>query len=77
MFSKISLGKFGSFQTNALIGQPFGLTFQVVDNQGNIKPVRNRAIEDIGNYYKCTDVWRSSQLYIINSGDLFFFNLET
>lgn len=77
MFSKISLGKFGSFQTNALIGQPFGLTFQVVDNQGNIKPVRNRAIEDIGNYYKCTDGWRSSQLYITNSADLFLLLWET
>jgi hypothetical protein len=43
---KISLGKFGTFKANALIGQPFGLTYQIINNQGDIKPARNMALED-------------------------------
>jgi len=30
--SSISLGKFGKFQTNHLLGQPFGLTFEILDD---------------------------------------------
>ncbi|CAM0140954.1 tRNA (adenine(58)-N(1))-methyltransferase non-catalytic subunit trm6 [Umbelopsis sp. WA50703] len=45
--TKISLGKFGTFKANALIGQPFGLTYQIINNQGDIKPARNMALEDI------------------------------
>lgn len=44
---KISLGKFGTFKANALIGQPFGLTYQIINNQGDIKPARNMALEDV------------------------------
>ncbi|CAO3667126.1 unnamed protein product [Umbelopsis ramanniana] len=45
--TKIPLGKFGTFKANALIGQPFGLTYQILNNSGDIKPVRNTALEDI------------------------------
>ncbi|GAB5588059.1 tRNA (adenine(58)-N(1))-methyltransferase non-catalytic subunit trm6 [Umbelopsis nana] len=45
--SKISLGKFGTFKANALIGQPYGLTYQIINNAGDIKPARNWALEDI------------------------------
>lgn len=41
------LGKFGSFKANALIGQPFGLTYQIINNEGDIKPARNWALSQI------------------------------
>ncbi|POW15005.1 hypothetical protein PSTT_02486 [Puccinia striiformis] len=39
--SSISLGKFGKFQTNELIDQPFGLTFDILEDG---KLVRNEQI---------------------------------
>ncbi|OAD79852.1 hypothetical protein PHYBLDRAFT_99099, partial [Phycomyces blakesleeanus NRRL 1555(-)] len=42
--STVTLGKFGSFQCNNLIGQPFGLSYEIYDREGNIRPVPNWAL---------------------------------
>ncbi|KAI9471188.1 tRNA (adenine(58)-N(1))-methyltransferase non-catalytic subunit trm6 [Coemansia sp. RSA 989] len=41
----IGLGKFGSFQANALIGQPFGHTFEILKG-GTIKPLEQQGFAD-------------------------------
>lgn len=47
LFSRtISLGKFGSFHSNELIGQPYGLTYNIVDKKLNIAPPRT--MQDVG-----------------------------
>ncbi|KAI7867365.1 Gcd10p family-domain-containing protein [Spinellus fusiger] len=44
--STVALGKFGSFQCNNLIGQPFGLSYEIYDREGNIRPVPNMALTE-------------------------------
>ncbi|KAJ2852465.1 tRNA (adenine(58)-N(1))-methyltransferase non-catalytic subunit trm6 [Coemansia brasiliensis] len=41
----IGLGKFGSFQANALIGQPFGHTFEILKG-GEIRPLEQKGFDD-------------------------------
>ncbi|KAL0094864.1 adenine(58)-N(1)-methyltransferase non-catalytic subunit TRM6 [Phycomyces blakesleeanus] len=45
--STVTLGKFGSFQCNNLIGQPFGLSYEIYDREGNIRPVPNWALSSV------------------------------
>ncbi|KAI7903554.1 Gcd10p family-domain-containing protein [Cokeromyces recurvatus] len=46
----ISLGKFGNFQSDNLIGKPYGLSYEIMGNKGEIKPVghvsKNTSIEE-------------------------------
>ncbi|KAI8883539.1 eukaryotic initiation factor 3, gamma subunit [Backusella circina FSU 941] len=48
--TQISLGKFGSFLSDNLIGQPFGLSYEIYTNKGDIRPVShsgvNTAVEE-------------------------------
>ncbi|GMM38340.1 tRNA 1-methyladenosine methyltransferase subunit [Saccharomycopsis crataegensis] len=41
----VSLGKFGNFQVNQILGYKFGQTFEVMDND-NVKPVDGRPVFD-------------------------------
>ncbi|KAI8099696.1 adenine(58)-N(1)-methyltransferase non-catalytic subunit TRM6 [Halteromyces radiatus] len=43
----VSLGKFGSFNSNNLIDQPFGVSYEIYDNKGNIRPIKNYALEAV------------------------------
>ncbi|KAI8071531.1 Gcd10p family-domain-containing protein [Gongronella butleri] len=43
----IQLGKFGSFQSNNLIGQPYGLSYEIYDKKGNIRPIKNFSLEAV------------------------------
>ncbi|KAI9303515.1 Gcd10p family-domain-containing protein [Cunninghamella echinulata] len=45
--TKINLGKFGTFLSDNLIGQPFGLSYEILDSNGNIRPVKNYALEAV------------------------------
>ncbi|KAI1793101.1 Gcd10p-domain-containing protein [Ganoderma leucocontextum] len=38
--ASINLGKFGSFPTSELVGQPFGLTYEIVDKKLKVLPPR-------------------------------------
>ncbi|KAL6303984.1 Gcd10p-domain-containing protein [Sparassis latifolia] len=45
--STVTLGKFGSFHSNELIGQPFGLTYDIVDKKLKVIPPRTmQEVED-------------------------------
>jgi hypothetical protein len=35
----VNLGKFGTFQSNFLIGKPFGLSYEIISKQGEIRPI--------------------------------------
>lgn len=35
----VNLGKFGTFQSDFLIGKPFGLSYEIISKQGEIRPV--------------------------------------
>lgn len=35
----VNLGKFGTFQSDYLIGKPFGLSYEIISKQGEIRPV--------------------------------------
>lgn len=35
----INLGKFGTFQSDFLLGKPFGLSYEIISKQGEIRPV--------------------------------------
>ena len=48
LFSQVSLGKFGTFSSNNLIDKPFGLSYEIYDQKGNIRPVRNWALATVG-----------------------------
>ncbi|KAI8971896.1 Gcd10p family-domain-containing protein [Mycotypha africana] len=37
--SKIGLGKFGTFSADELIGKPFGLSYEIISAEGQIRPV--------------------------------------
>ncbi|CAO3630787.1 unnamed protein product [Cunninghamella blakesleeana] len=45
--TKINLGKFGTFLSDNLIGQPFGLSYEICDTKGGIRPVKNYALEAV------------------------------
>lgn len=46
--SQVSLGKFGTFQSDNLIDKPFGVSYEIYDDKGNIRPVRNWALDAVG-----------------------------
>ncbi|KAI8144260.1 Gcd10p family-domain-containing protein [Fennellomyces sp. T-0311] len=46
--TQVSLGKFGTFNSDNLIGKPFGLSYEIYDTKGNIRPVRNWALAAVG-----------------------------
>lgn len=41
-----NLGKYGSFNTNALLGQPYGLSYEIVNKE--LKVVCATPFEDVG-----------------------------
>ncbi|ORZ08421.1 Gcd10p family-domain-containing protein [Absidia repens] len=43
----VNLGKFGSFKSNNLIDQPFGLSYEIYDTNGSIRPIKNVALEAV------------------------------
>ncbi|KAI9249440.1 Gcd10p family-domain-containing protein [Phascolomyces articulosus] len=45
--SQVSLGKFGTFSSDNLIDKPFGLSYEIYDQKGNIRPVRNWALATV------------------------------
>ncbi|KAI8342713.1 Gcd10p family-domain-containing protein [Chlamydoabsidia padenii] len=51
----VNLGKFGTFNSNSLIGQPFGLSYEIIDNKGNIRPIKNFALEAVGKETKANN----------------------
>ncbi|KAG2189980.1 hypothetical protein INT46_003283 [Mucor plumbeus] len=46
----VNLGKFGTFQSNFLIGKPFGLSYEIISKQGEIRPIvhvsKNNSVEE-------------------------------
>ena len=40
MYRAINLGKFGSFPASELVGQPFGLTYEIVGKKLKVLPPR-------------------------------------
>lgn len=42
----IPLGRFGSFHANELIGQPYGLTYELVEKK--LKAIPPRSIQEVG-----------------------------
>lgn len=44
--STINLGKYGSFHANDLVGEPYGLTYDIVERQ--LKVVPPRTIQEVG-----------------------------
>lgn len=47
-----NLGKFGSFYANELVGQPFGLTYEIADKK--LKAVPPRTLQEVGmGSYQC------------------------
>ncbi|KAJ8652243.1 hypothetical protein O0I10_012151 [Lichtheimia ornata] len=43
--TQVSLGKFGTFNSDNLIDKPFGVSYEIYDDKGNIRPVRNWALD--------------------------------
>lgn len=46
MDREINFGKFGKFNSNALIGHPFGLVYEIVDH--GLKIVPPRPLQELG-----------------------------
>ncbi|KAI8394005.1 adenine(58)-N(1)-methyltransferase non-catalytic subunit TRM6 [Radiomyces spectabilis] len=46
--TQVTLGKFGTFQANNLIDQPFGVSYEIYDDKGSIRPVRNFSLSIVG-----------------------------
>lgn len=46
MYSTINLGKFGSFYSSELIGQPYGLTYDISEKK--LKVVPPRTFQEVG-----------------------------
>ncbi len=46
MSRTVSLGKYGSFKVNDLVGQPYGLSYDIVDR--GLKVVPPRTIVEVG-----------------------------
>ena len=46
LFSTINLGKAGNFHTDELIGQPYGLTYEILDNK--LHALAPRTLEEVG-----------------------------
>ena len=42
----VPLGRFGSFHANELIGQPYGLTYEIVEKK--LQVIRPRSIQEVG-----------------------------
>ena len=40
-FSNISFGKYGSFNSDALVGQPYGLTYDIIDKKLKVLPPKS------------------------------------
>ena len=40
VYRTINLGKYGSFPTSELVGQPYGLTYEIVDKKLKVLPPR-------------------------------------
>ena len=50
----VGLGKFGSFRSDELVGQPYGLTYTIVEK--SLKVVAPRPIQEVGmqaSFYEC------------------------
>lgn len=45
-FRNVSLGKFGSFRSDELVGQPYGLTYTIVEKSLEVVPPR--PIQEVG-----------------------------
>ncbi|KAG0164647.1 tRNA (adenine(58)-N(1))-methyltransferase non-catalytic subunit trm6 [Apophysomyces sp. BC1034] len=45
--TSVSMGKFGTFQADNLIGQPFGLSYEIYDQNGSIRPTKNWALATV------------------------------
>lgn len=45
-FRTVNLGKFGAFTSSDLVGQPYGLTYDIVDKKLRLAPPR--AIQEVG-----------------------------
>ena len=45
----VIIGKFGSFLANELIGQPYGLTYEIVDKK--LKYLPARTLEEVGRWF--------------------------
>ena len=48
LYRNVVIGKFGSFLANELIGQPYGLTYEIVDKK--LKYLPPRTLEEVGMY---------------------------
>lgn len=46
MNSTVNLGKFGLFYSNELVGQPYGLTYDIVDKK--LKVIPPRTLQEVG-----------------------------
>ena len=60
--SKVSLGKFGSFLADKLEGEPFGLTYEIVDGGGS-KVIEPQAYEDVGERLFLSNIY--SNIYLL------------
>ncbi|KAI0828876.1 Gcd10p-domain-containing protein [Trametes gibbosa] len=56
----VSLGKFGSFHANELLGQPFGLTYEIVDKRLNALP--SRPMQDVEDTEATNELINDGQL---------------
>jgi len=45
-FRTISFGKFGAFEANELIGQPYGLTYEIHDKK--LKAMLPKTMDEVG-----------------------------
>ena len=46
LYRNVVIGKFGSFFANELIGQPYGLTYEIVDKKLEYLPPRT--LDEVG-----------------------------
>ncbi|KAI8637393.1 Gcd10p family-domain-containing protein [Parasitella parasitica] len=69
----INLGKFGSFQSDFLIGKPFGLSYEIISKQGEIRPVvhvsKNSSIGKYGMLSDLEETAANNQLIIDDSSN--------
>jgi len=61
MSRTVAIGKFGSFHANELIGQPYGLTYEIVEKK--LKHLPPRTLEEVGTGYPDTS---SDHLYSLS-----------
>lgn len=65
-YSNVSLGKFGTFHSNGIIGRPFGHSYEIYDNY-QVKVIKNVAFYEVGKIIQ-------DSLKIIFAFLLYFFN---